>query len=384
MKTKNIVLFISLISSFSSCQKQILKQNHSPSPSQDLKVSMSHLRYELDQTLPYLLNPKEFHNPKNSSAIKERIEAISKISLEVSHEPAMLNQDPILSFLSIGFKDEISRSSKSFKQGHREYARMTLLNVSAYCIECHTRTNSGASLDMPSVKSSWSKMRKIDQLDYLVATRQFENARKLAKLMTSEGLTEEVNVFDLDRAARLGLLITVRYEKNPAHALQLIDGLTKSPKLPFYLKSAGLSWRKQILAWQSSPQAKGDPLSQARALAQQMKKAPQDERYFEIDMLRIQALLNPIISEKQSADALGESLYLLGLSYEVTKDLAMWSLHENYFEACIRKLPKSKWANQCYESLERNIYFGYTGSRGTFIPDEVEQKLKELKKMTTL
>jgi hypothetical protein len=36
-------------------------------------------------------------------------------------------------------------------------------------------------------------MRVIDQLDYLVATRQFENARQLAKSITSKGLTENIN-----------------------------------------------------------------------------------------------------------------------------------------------------------------------------------------------
>jgi limonene-1,2-epoxide hydrolase len=375
MKT-NIMLFIGFLVAFSSCQKPALKQDLAHSPSRDLKVSMSLLRFELDQILPYLLNPREFHNPKNTDLIKERLSAISKISRTVTHEPAVKNQDPVLSFLAIGFQDEISRSVEAFNQGHREYARMNMLNVSAYCIECHTRTHSGPSLDTTSVESSWSKMRMIDQLDYLVATRQFERARKLANLITSNGLTENVNVFDLDRATRLGLLITVRYEQNPDHALQLINGLLKAPRLPFYLKSAAAEWKKQVLAWESNAKNKMEPLAQARILAKNTQN--------EIDMLRIQALLNPIITEKMDPEALGESLYLLGVSYEVTKDIAMWSLHENYFEACIRKLPKSKWANQCYESLEKNIYFGYTGSRGTFIPDEVEQKLKELKKMTTL
>jgi hypothetical protein len=376
MKTKLIVLFVGILAVIASCQKTFLKQNTPPSPSEDLKVSMSHLRYELDQTLPYLLNPKEFHNPKNTDLIKERMSAISKISNIVTHESAVKNHDPVLNFLAIGFKDEINRSVEAFNQGHREYARMNMLNVSGYCIECHTRTHSGPSLDMTSVESSWPKMRLIDQLDYLVATRQFQKARTLANSITSKGLTENVNVFDLDRAARLGLLITVRYEQNPNNALQLIDGLLKSPRLPFYLKSAATAWRKQVVAWQSNSKQKMEPLAQARILAKHTQN--------EIDMLRIQALLNPTINEKMNPEVMGESLYLLGLSYEVTKDIAMWSLHENYFEACIRKLPKSKWANQCYEALEKNIYFGYTGSRGTFIPDEVEQKLKELKKMTTL
>jgi len=381
---KTYLIFYSLLVVISSCQKTTIKSNSPLTPSQELKTSMSHLRYELDQTLPYLLNPKEFHNPKNNDLLKERLQAMSQISSQVSHEPAIKDQDPILSFLSIGFKDDIARSVDAFNLGHREYARINLLNVSAYCIECHTRTNSGNSLDMESVKSNWSKMRIIDQLDYLVATRQFENARQLAKSITSKGLSENVNVFDLDRAARLGLLVTVRFEQNPKHAIELVDGLLKSPRIPFYLRSAAESWKKQLIAWQSNLRGSGDPLAQARSLVKEMQSANGDERYFEINMLRVQALLNPMVSKTLNPEAQGELLYLLGVSYDVTKDLAMWSLHENYFEACVRKLPKTNWANRCYEALEKSIYFGYTGSRGTFIPEEVENKLKELKKMTTL
>lgn len=381
MKTKIIVPLVVL----AACQKQNLKPDTPNTSGQDLKVSMSHLRYELDQTLPYLLNPKEFHNPKNTELLKERIEAISKISRQVVHEPAVKDQDPILNFLSIGFQEDIHRSSDAFNQGHREYARINLLNVSAYCIECHTRTQSGSRLDMESVESSWPKMRIIDQLDYLVATRQFENGRKLALTITSKGLTESVNVFDLDRAARLGLLITVRYEQNPNHALQLVEGILKSSRLPFYLKSAAQGWKKQIVTWKNTPATKTqDPLGLSRLLVKKMQAESGDDRYYEIDMLRVQALLNPTLAQSLSKEAMGESLYLLGVSYEVTKDLAMWSLHENYFEACIRKLPRSKWSNQCYEALEKSLFFGYTGSRGTFLPEEVDQKLKELKKMTTL
>jgi hypothetical protein len=377
----------------SHCQKKMLKATPEPSPAQDLQISMAHLKYELDQTIPYLLNPKEFHNPEKNAFIESRLLGLTKISSQVSHEPSVQNRDPVLSFLSVGFQEEIARSLDAFKQGYREYARVNLLHVSSYCIECHTRTKSGPSLDTNAIQSTWSTMRPIDQLEYLVSTRQFEKARHLSMTLTQEGLSSQTNVFDLDRIVRLGLLITVRYEQNPDHALNLVETLEKINPLPFYLKVASVSWKKQILSWKSRyrPNPKPQSSSQnrlalpvARELIERMNVSPKTERYFEIDMLRVQALLNPTISHSLDSESLGESLYLLGISYEVTKDLALWSLHESYFEACVRKLPGSKWANKCYESLEKSLYFGYTGTRGTFLPPDVENKLKELKKMTTL
>ncbi|MCS6837655.1 MAG: hypothetical protein NZ480_02315 [Bdellovibrionaceae bacterium] len=381
---------LSLLFFHASCSRPKVDQDHTKSSQQTdlhLKVSMFHLKSELDELLPFILNPKEFHKTTQVQKLSEKLANLRKISQQVSHEPAIQAQDPVLKFLSQGFQDEINRSYEAFQMGHREYARISLLNVSAFCIECHTRTQSGPSLHFGVAKEVWASMRPIDQLDYLVATRQFDEARKLAEKIVKEGLTSQTNVFDLDRAVRLGLLVTVRYDQNPDHALALVNALLSSKSLPFYLKASALSWKNHIHRWKlegGSAVAPKDPLALARSLANRMSSANTQDRYFEIEMMRIQALLNPYITHTNlSRDQLGEALYLLGSSYEVTKDLATWSLHENYYEACIRQVPNSAWAKRCYEAYEKSIYAGYTGSRGTFIPPEVESKLKELKKLTT-
>lgn len=368
-----------------SCQSSTTQSNTPPASNSyvDLNASMGQLKKELDHIMPLLVQPKEFHNPKNQVLLQEKINSLYKIGTQVSHEPALYGRDPILEYLSVGFQDEITRSFDAFEKGHREFARVSLLNVTAFCIECHTRTNSGPSFDNAVQSKHWNKMRTIDQIDYLIASRQFDQAREMIYKIAAQGLTNEMNVFDLDRAVRLGLLITVRYKQNPAQGITLIEQLEKSKNLPFYLKNANKSWKTQLNQWTLDLQNKStsDPIASARQLMDLSTKDHNLERFHEINMFRIQAALNPIISLETDPNKLGEALLLLGQSYELTKDLALWSLHESYYETCIRKLPKTEWAKKCYESYERSIYFGYTGSRGTYLPQDVEIKLQQLKKI---
>ncbi len=390
MKKLNLFLVTLMAFSFvTACQPSsphrvdIIDSSTAAAPDAQVTVSMVRLKYELDQILPYLVSPKQFHNPQNQKTIEQRLLTLSQIGQTVSHVPSIMGTDPILEFLSIGFEDELKRSFDSYKNGHMEYSRLSLLNVTAYCIECHTRTQSGPSFATDKIDSTWKSLRLIDQIDYLVATRQFDLALKTINSILSQGLSDKINVFDLDRAVRLGLMISVRFNQNPEQTIQLITALSKAPNIPFYLKAASQSWLIKAKSWSRQANLKiyKEPFDAAKELFEQTQAPSNKGQFNEIEMFRIQALLNPIIASEKNNDRLGEELFLLGTSYEQTKDIAIWSLHEGYYETCIKRLPASKWAAKCYEALEKSLYLGYTGSRGTFLPEEVQIKLNELKKI---
>jgi hypothetical protein len=49
-----------------------------------------------------------------------------------------------------------------------------------------------------------------------------------------------------------------------------------------------------------------------------------------------------------------------------------------YYESCIRSNPHSEIAQRCFSRYEQNVHFGWTGSGGFAIPDDVAALLKEL------
>ena len=55
-----------------------------------------------------------------------------------------------------------------------------------------------------------------------------------------------------------------------------------------------------------------------------------------------------------------------------------------YYEACIRNAPHTEVSGKCYKKYEANVNFGYTGSGGTSIPEDLQTLLKELKKLAAV
>ena len=62
--------------------------------------------------------------------------------------------------------------------------------------------------------------------------------------------------------------------------------------------------------------------------------------------------------------------------------LRVSSLHELYYEACVRRAPHTTTSAECFRRFEESIYFGYSGSGGVSLPDDVRKNLAELRDLS--
>ena len=90
-------------------------------------------------------------------------------------------------------------------------------------------------------------------------------------------------------------------------------------------------------------------------------------------------LLHELISQSKNATQKAKYYHQLGEIYESLIDLGFWSLPESYYEACVKEVPKTAMAKKCFRDYERNILMGFSGSAGVFIPEDEQQKIKELR-----
>ena len=84
---------------------------------------------------------------------------------------------------------------------------------------------------------------------------------------------------------------------------------------------------------------------------------------------------------RSNSDERAEALYLLGMAYQVLEDPMLWDIDTIYYESCVREKPHSDLAKKCYRRYSDKIYFGYTGSGGTYIPESELKKLVEMRKL---
>lgn len=111
--------------------------------------------------------------------------------------------------------------------------------------------------------------------------------------------------------------------------------------MPEFLKRKNLQWKKSLAAWTLNDSLRTLPD------VQNLLKL----HYSEIEDMRAITALLRILSDDLNEEQLGEALMLTGESYEKINSIYKLSLHENYYESCVRKAPKTKWAELCFNKL---------------------------------
>lgn len=355
-----------------------------------LTASMNDMKASLEKLLPLLIDPNAFQDPKNRGDIAAQINWLKDIAGKVSHSPIKQKLDPSFAFLSDGLSDEIKRANEAFASGKSEYTRYSLMNVTSYCIECHTRTSSGPSFTNPEFNDKLGRLKPLEKGEFLLATRQYDLA--LAEfLKVIEAGSKQGHFLDLDRAVRYAMAVTVKYMSDPAKTEVVIQKIRSVSNIPYYLKQASLTWTAAVNEWKDElrkaakkKSAKtSETLAKADSLIKRGRQAQMtiSDRSGDVYLLRGLSILHQVLVTPLDKAQLGKALYYTGLAYEAVRDLALWSIHENYFETCVRRVPHSTWAMSCYKSLEESLVIGFTGSSGTRLPEDVQARLSELESL---
>jgi tetratricopeptide (TPR) repeat protein len=351
--------------------------------SQSWQGQMQGLSLTLTELLPYVADSNEFNKPANHELILEKSKKLAQLTHSVQKNSLAGGQDPTVDFILNQFNDDIQRAVESLQSGHRSYAQHLLRNTTSYCIQCHTRTQVGPVFIGNTLDKTLAKLNPLERGEVLAATRQFEQALKEFKSLINSPRNEMPNVFTWDKAVRYALAIAVKFQNDPQEALEIVESILKNKHAPYYLKQSARVWKESIKEWMKEPrkseQKPSALITKAQALIKKSDSRSESDRAGQIYYLRASSLLHQALDLSKEPAEKAEALYWIGICYETFKDMSFWSLDERYFEACIRINPHSTLAEKCYQKYEENIFMGYTGSSGTTLPPDIQQKLVELK-----
>lgn len=345
-------------------------------------VKMQSLSGALSDLLPLVVSKKKFDAPENF----ERIEADTRNLKGLVHslgEGDKPSADPSLKVMSGLFADDIERALDSLRSGNRIYARQILKDTTSYCIQCHTQNNNGPNFPKLNLSINTADLNKVEQAEFFTATRQFDRALTAYIDALKDDALAKADPFAWEQAARSALAILTRVKNDPKEAQTLLEKIEAQSSLPESTKKALVSWKKSVQEWAKEKRPKAqkpeDQVKRAESLiaqAQKHQEFPLDHSQ-DIVFFRASSLLHDFLSARPGDDRLqAKALYLAGAAAEATRDMNFWTLHENYYEQCIRLYPHSKQAEQCFERLKDSITLGYSGSSGINIPPEVSRRLE--------
>ncbi len=348
------------------------KPNESnPRPTPTWSGSMKSLHEQLNTLEPLIFDSRQFVLEKNQSVLKFTIQSLAEESKNVSHSPTLIARDPTVRYVAARFAEDLLMTEEAFNSGKKDFARYRLLKVTSYCVECHTRTQTGPEFKFKFVESFLNKMTATNQVEYLIATRQFDRAFDIATHTLKSFRKGSALAWDVENVTRLGLQIAVQFKNDINDAQKLVSMIENNLDSPAYLKENVNSWKASLIFWKNNP-INFESLDDIRILLKNRKS--------EIDDMRLISNLLLMLSNYPKNDELGEILFLIGQSYEKMNKIDPLLLHENYYESCIRNVPHTKWSRKCFKNLKSSIELGYTGSGGTRIPMGVQVHLNILRK----
>lgn len=274
--------------------------------------------------------------------------------------------------------------------GNTEYARHRVRTLGAFCLSCHTRLGTPQDYEDLSSRVEALKVSAYDKAGFYAATRQFDKAIASYKLFLDVSPKDEMGIVEYSRALREYVRLLVRVRGSAEDASKALDILAKKKDLPEFDRRLIAAWKKDIAFWVAEKSSPTRDLTSEALIrraerlvehAQSLQSFPSDENG-DVSFLRATGFLHEALDRDPKADFRARALYLLGISYEALQEPFLWNLHRLFFDACVRENPHTEIAKKCYDRVARSVFFNYTGTGGTRVPEDELKKLAELRDLS--
>lgn len=357
-------------------------------PPRSWSGKMQALSVTLSDLLPLVTSKAKFNAPANYQRIETDVRSLRTLAHGLQNTKAP-NADPSMQVMSGLFEEDLERAGDSLRTGNREYARQILKDTTSYCVHCHTQTNNGPEFPHLRLNIDMSGLSKIDQAEYFAATRQFDRALAAYRetLAVDPSLAKD-DPFSWEQGARAALAILVRVKYDAKETLKLVGSFEKNASIAKPFRATISNWKKTIQEWsrerQPRPTDRAKMLKEAErllGLAQKRQEFPLDHSQ-DVVYFRASSLLHDFLQGQTERELSGaKAMYLAGLATEATRDMNFWTLHETFYEQCIRWVPNTAQSEKCFARLNDSVILGYSGSGGVKIPPEVSRRMEKFRAM---
>jgi hypothetical protein len=335
---------------------------------------------------PVVAHPERLRDPLQADDITQRLDTLAALNHAFPADPKA--QEPATAALSGLFSQYALETRRRFTFGDRETIPARVRTLMSLCFSCHSRERADADFQDMEKHLESAKLPPLDKAQFLAATRQFDKALGQYAAVIAQPVKDERGRLVQARAVKDTLTLLVRVKDDAKATDAFLEGLAKRDDLPPFMKRSVLAWRRDVAAWRKEnvDAAKASPkdlFSRAKAL---VAKASGPRTFLpdetnEVAHLRASAYLNLALAKDPKLPQRGEALFLLGVCAGALKSPLLWDVDLLFFEACVRENPKTPLAQKCFGQLSERLYFGFTGSSGTHLPDDELARLAALREL---
>lgn len=375
-----IVLMLCLVVSVAGCADSKKGQT----PNSELKVDMLHSYQAAQRLYEYVWNTEQFRAPKYKNDILFLIDKLRVNFHRVSESQEPKLREPGMALTLVAFKNSLDDLRQRFAEGESDYALWRLRGLTSGCIACHSRHEVKADFWGASIPpSNGSLEEQFGRATFLLATRQFDSARKELLTLASTLSKSPSGGYDALRALKLWLVIEVRVKENFKRAASSLVHVMEESSFSSFQRDIIEAWLADLHELQQKPLERSSIAAIKRLLETtfQSRRILDDEMHL-VKTLYATALLHEMLEEATILkDTQGEALYLLAAAYTHTPITQFEVYSQLYLERCIREFPNSEYAKKAFQLYQENILFQNSGSSGLHLEADQEKQLKELREL---
>ena len=350
----------------------------------DTKATMARVLDAAAVLLPLSYVEGSFGDAANTTTIQDSLRALSAHTDHLAKIGA--SRDAGFAALAKSISREVTAAERDFLLARTEEAQDRVSVLTDHCVACHSR--------LPSDVDSTLGRRLLDRVDVgelglqkraqlETVTRQFNSALTTYEELLEQDEETKRGVMQLWNITAY-LVLAVRVVGDLERPKPILKKLVETETLPQFVRKDIQGWLDALGEIGARSQPKGDAatLAEARALiaeARARSEFPYDRAGL-IHYTRASALLLGYVDRNRSpSPELGEAYYLLGTCEAHTGRSSWLSSPELYLETAIRAAPNAPFAEKALSLLEWYSAVEFTGSGGTFIPEDVQTSLDELR-----
>ena len=302
---------------------------------------------------------KEVAKELNENSKKAKFSKMSHFSKK---DPAI--QERFNDFLRT-LKSAENSISSSPKQGVY-YLRQSIMQ----CASCHSM--GGKSTHFFQALNS-DKIPLYDQGHFALALRDYEASAEIYKKLILDK-PQEKNSYLLEDQIRYYLNASLLAGTPKAEVIGTLEKLKKQTKGKDFLhlkqKIADVKSFTPIKSFDDAIRRHNIMGSKFRVAETKTYSFLALKNYFHAEL--------PKLKDKEQK---AQTYKALGDIYKDFNDISVFMVPERNYELCIKTLPKTPLAKNCFDNYVTNIVLGYSGSRGVKVPKSEMKKIEELKSL---
>lgn len=343
------------------------------------QITMRQLSEDLTLLLPLLANKERFVSGESQDLVNRSLDSL-RSHLE-SLNATTSRPDSQGGALSVAFSFNersllalVKEAQQKYQSDSREYAWWRLRFITGACVQCHATDNSPSPYRIVARLPDSASLSASQEADFYLATRQIGAA---------EAALDRAFTKELGPLASLGLLrrwlaAAIKGDATPKQVLSKLASWAEKINLVPTDKRLLQSWIRDLETWEKDPNflatygsAKGLIEDKAGQYSGAMASRA-------VQLLRATTVVTTKARSTTDPRERAEANLLLGLAYSRLPLFFSDELPEAYLKEAIMIHPHSPEAKQAYKALRSYLFRLYSGSGGSFLPDDIGAELKKL------